>query len=59
MPDEVESKQGGTVSTSEECSVTVDVGCVLMGNETIDCNEYVSNTPEGCSKQVKFFYPAD
>ena len=46
-------------SKQDECSVTVDVGCVMMDNEAIDCNDYVPNTPEGCSKQVKFTYSID
>ena len=59
MPSEDESKQEDTVGTSEECSVTVDVGCILMDDESIDCNDYVPNTPEGCSKQVKFTLQID
>ena len=59
IPDEDESKQEDTVGTSEACSVTVDVGCVLMDDESIDCSDYVPNTPEGCSKQVKFTLQID
>ena len=43
----------------KECSVTANVGCVLMDNESIDCNEYVPNTPENCEKQVKFTLEID
>ena len=59
MPDEDETKEEDTVSTSEECSVTVNVGCVLMDDESMDCNEYIPTSPDNCDKQVKFTLQID